>query len=223
MDLDVAVVDRLLTTTRSVRKRLDLCRPVPPELIERCIEIALQSPTGSNTQGWHFVVVTDADKRAALARLYKRGFDLYRSGQLPGGPEFPPDDPRAAQLTRIIDSATYLSEHLQEIPVHVIPCVEGRVEQAGPLAQASVYGSILPAAWSFMLAARARGLGSAWTTLHIMFEQEAAAVLGLPPTITQAALLPVAYYTGAGFKPANRLPAAQQTHWNGWGQHRKAK
>jgi nitroreductase len=223
MDLDVAVVDRLLTTTRSVRKRLDLRRPVPPEVIERCIEIALQSPTGSNTQGWHFVVVTDADKRAALARLYKRGFDLYRSGQLTGAPEFPPDDPRAAQLTRIIDSATYLSEHLHEVPVHVIPCVQGRVEQAGPLAQASVYGSILPAAWSFMLAARARGLGSAWTTLHIMFEQEAAAVLGLPATITQAALLPVTYYTGAGFKPAKRLPAAQQTHWNAWGQHRKAK
>jgi nitroreductase len=219
-DLDLAVVDRLLTTTRSVRKRLDLRRPVPPELIERCIEIALQSPTGSNTQGWHFVVVTDADKRAGLGRLYKRGFDLYRSGQLSGSPEFAPGDPRAAQLERIIDSATYLSEHLHEVPVHVIPCVEGRIEQAGPLAQASVYGSILPAAWSFMLAARARGLGSAWTTLHIMFEQEAAGILGLPPTITQAALLPVAYYTGTGFKPATRLPAAQQTHWNRWGRRR---
>ncbi len=220
--MDVTVADRLLTTTRSVRRRLDLRRPVPPELIERCIDVALQAPTGSNAQGWHFVVVTDAEKRAGLARLYKRGFDLYTSGQLAGRPEYPTHDPRAAQLPRVLASATYLAEHLHEVPVHVLPCIEGRVEQAGPLAQASFYGSILPAAWSFMLAARARGLGSAWTTLHIMFEQEAAALLGIPPSVTQAALLPVAYYTGGDFKPAKRLPSRQQTHWNSWGARRGA-
>ena len=167
------------------------------------------------------MVVTDADKRAGLARLYKRGFDLYTSGQLPGRVSPPPDDPRAAQLPRILDSATYLAAHLHEVPVHVVPCIDGRVEQAGTVAQASVYGSILPAAWSFMLAARARGLGSAWTTLHIMFEQEAAAILGIPETVTQTALLPVAYYRGADFKPASRLPAAASTHWNTWGQRRR--
>jgi nitroreductase len=218
--MDIAAADVLLTTTRSVRKRLDLRRPVDPAVIERCIEIALQAPTGSNMQGWHFVVVTDAAKRAGLARLYKRAFELYTSGQVPGRAELPADDPRAAQLPRILDSATYLAEHLHEVPVHVIPCIDGRVEEAGPLAQASVYGSILPAAWSFMLAARARGLGSAWTTLHIMFEKEAADILGIPATVTQAALLPVAHYTGGEFKPAKRLPARDQTHWNAWGKRR---
>jgi nitroreductase len=218
--MDVSAADLLLTTTRSVRKRLDLRRPVEPAVIERCIEIALQAPTGSNSQGWQFVVVTDAEKRAGLAALYRRAFNLYTSGQVPGRAELPPDDPRARQLPRILDSATYLAEHLHEVPVHVVACVEGRVESAGALAQASVYGSILPAVWSFMLALRARGVGSAWTTLHIMFEQEAATLLGIPPTATQAALLPVAYYTGAEFKPAKRLPARDQTHWNAWGKRR---
>ena len=218
--MDVALADHLLTTTRSVRKRLDLRRPVEPALIERSIEVALQAPTGSNSQGWHFVVVTDADKRAGLAALYRRAWELYASGKLPARAELPPDDPRAKQLPRIIDSASYLAEHLHEVPVHVIPCVEGRVENAGPLAQASTYGSILPAVWSFMLALRARDLGSAWTTLHILFEQEAAALLGIPSTVTQAALLPVAHYTGGDFKPAKRLPAREQTHWNAWSKRR---
>ena len=220
MDIDLAIADRLLTTTRSVRKRLDLRRPVEAQVIERCIEIALQAPTGSNMQGWHFVVVTDADKRAGLARLYKRAFEMYASGELAARVAPPADDPRAAQLPRILDSATYLAEHLHEVPVHVVPCIEGRVEQAGVVAQASVYGSILPAVWSFMLAARARGLGSAWTTLHLLFEQDAAALLGIPETVTQAALLPVAYYTGRDFRPASRLPATASTHWNAWGRRR---
>jgi nitroreductase len=218
MNLDAA--DQLLTTTRSVRRRLDFTRTVEPAVIERCIEIALQAPTGSNSQGWHFVVVTEAAKRAALAELYRRAFSLYASPDSPMRQQIPEDDPRFAQMPRIIDSATYLAEHLHEAPVHVIPCVDGRVEEAGPLAQASIYGSILPAVWSLMLALRARGLGSAWTTLHIMFEREAAAVLGIPDTVTQAALLPVAYFKGAGFKPAKRLPARNLTHWNGWGLRR---
>jgi nitroreductase len=219
--VDVTLADRLLTTTRSVRKRLDLLRPVEPEVIERAIEVALQAPTGSNSQGWHFVVVTDAEKRAGLAALYRRAFHAYASQQVTGRPQLPPDDPRARQLPRILDSASYLADHLHEVPVHVLPCVEGRVENAGPLAQASVYGSILPAVWSFMLALRARGVGSAWTTLHIMFEREAAALLGIPPTVTQAALLPVAYYTGGEFKPAKRLPARDRVHWNAWGAGRQ--
>jgi len=218
--MDIATADLLLTTTRSVRKRLDLRRPVDPGIVERAIEIAFQAPTGSNAQGWHFVVVTDAAKRAGIASLYKRAFELYTSGQLAARPELPLDDPRAAQLPRILDSASYLAEHLHEVPVHVVACVEGRVEEAGALAQASVYGSILPAVWSFMLALRARGVGSASTSLHIMFEREVAEILGIPPTVTQAALLPVAYYTGAGFKPAKRLPARDLTHWNGWGKRK---
>jgi nitroreductase len=218
--MDLATVDRLLTTTRSVRKRLDFTRPVEPAVLGRAIEIAFQAPTGSNAQGWHFVVVTDAAKRAALGRLYRQAFELYTSPDSPMRAELPADDLRAQQLPRIIDSATYLAQHLHEAPVHVVPCIEGRIENAGVLAQASMYGSILPAVWSFMLALRARGVGSAWTTLHLMYEQDAARVLGVPEHVTQVALLPVAYFRGEGFKPAKRLAARERTHWDGWGRRR---
>jgi nitroreductase len=215
--VDLATIDHLLTTTRSVRRRLDLGRPVAPEVLERCLEIALQAPTGSNAQGWHFLVVTDADRRRTLGRLYRRAFEIYAGMQRPA---YAAEDPRAAQMPRIVDSATWLAEHLHEVPVHIVPCIQGRVEQAGTLAQASVYGSILPAVWSLMLALRARGLGSAWTTLHIMFEQEAAAALGIPADVTQVALLPVAYFRGTDFRPARRLPARERTYWNAWGARR---
>jgi nitroreductase len=214
--MDLTSIDHLLTTTRSVRRRLDLTRPVDPAVLERCLEIACQAPTGSNEQGWHFLVVTDAAKRAGLAELYRRAFGMYAQMRAAEAPR-PADDLRARQMPRVLDSATYLCEHLHEVPVMVIPCIEGRVENGGPIAQASVYGSILPATWSLMLALRARGLGSAWTTLHLMFESEAAALLGIPPEITQAALLPVAHYTGADFKPAHRLPVRERTYWNRWG------
>jgi len=216
--MDLGTVDHLLTTTRSVRRRLDFSRPVDPAVIKRCIAIALQSPTGSNIQGWHFVVVTDAAKRRAIGDLYSKGFEMYRNAPPEVRSPIPEGDPRFAQTQRIIDSASYLADRLHEAPVLVIPCIEGRVENAGVLAQASLYGSILPAAWSFMLALRARGYGSAWTTLHLMFERDAAAILNIPDTVTQAALLPVAAYTGTDFKPAKRLPAEQRTHWNDWGK-----
>jgi nitroreductase len=217
--MDLATVDKLLTTTRSVRKRLDFSRPVPNDVVRKCIEIAMQSPTGSNTQGWHFVVVTDAEKRKAIAKMYREAFQFYVDN-----PDmratYEPSDMRAGQMPRIIDSAHYLADHLHEAPVFVIFCVEGRVEHAGVIGQASIYGSILPAAWSFMLAARARGLGSAWTTLHLIQEKDTAKILGIPDTVTQAALLPVAYFKGTDFKPAKRLNPERAIHWNTWGAHR---
>ncbi len=216
--MDLATVDHLLTTTRSVRRRLDFSRPVDPAVVKRCIAIALQSPTGSNMQGWHFVVVTDAAKRRGIGELYSKAFDIYRNAPPEVRSPIPEGDPRFAQTQRIIDSASYLADRLHEAPVLVIACIEGRVENAGVLAQASLYGSILPAVWSFMLALRARGYGSAWTTLHLMFEREAAALLHIPDSITQTALLPVAAYTGTDFKPAKRLPAEDRTHWNEWGK-----
>lgn len=211
--MDLATVDYLLTTTRSVRKRLDLGRPVEPELIERCLELAIQAPTGSNRQGWHFVVITDPQLRLGIAELYRKSYAKYR-----GSDPLDPSDPNAG----VRSSADYLAEHMHEVPVLVLFCYEGRVENPSPGAQAGFYGSILPAAWSFMLALRSRGLGSAWTTLHLRYEQEAAALLGLPPELTQAALLPVAYYTGDDFQPAKRTPAAERTSWNGWGRRREA-
>ena len=212
--MNLTTVDKLLTTTRSVRKRLDFTRPVEREIIEECLEIAIQAPTGSNLQGWHFVVVTDAEKRAQIAGYYHRAWEAYIARR--GGGQTPAFKPDLRQLLRVIKSAKYLAEHLHEVPVFVIPCIEGRAENADVAMQASLYGSILPATWSLMLALRARGLGSAWTTFHLMYEREVAEILDIPDTITQAALLPVAYYTGDDFRPAKRRPASDLTHWDSW-------
>jgi nitroreductase len=214
---DLAAIDHLLTTTRTVRKRLDLTRPVEPEVIEKAIEIALQAPTGSNMQNWHFVVVTDPDKKKAIADLYRKSAE--EAAKRPRS-QYATDDPRAKQAAKIAESGAYLRQHLHEVPALVIACIEGRFEQEPQFVQASTYGSILPAAWSFMLALRARGVGSAWTTLHLRYEKEVAKILGMPENITQAVMFPVAYYKGTDFKPAQRLPAREHTHWNTWGQQR---
>jgi len=217
--IDRASADKLLTTTRSVRKRLDLDRPVEIEVVRECIDIAFQAPTGTNAQNWSFVVVTDPAKRAAIADAYRRGAEVMSGSGYP--PPLPPGDPREHVMPKVMESATYLGEVLDRVPVHVIPCVQGRVESVPMVvAQASTYGSILPAAWSFMLALRARGLGTAWTTIHLFHEKEVASLLGIPDDWTQTALLPVAYYTGDDFKPAHRLDSDQLVHLDTWGVHR---
>jgi len=210
--------DEVLSTTRSVRKRLDLERPVEREVVEECIDLALQAPTGSNGQGWHFVVVEDADKRAALAELYAKGFDPYREMMAGVNVEWPEGDTRGTRGEAVSESAAYLRDHFHEVPMMVIPCQEGRLAgETDAFAQASYWGSLLPAVWSFMLALRERGLGSAWTTLHLPYEKEAAEVLGIPwDTVTQAGLFPVAYTKGTDFKRAPRNPASAITHWNTW-------
>jgi nitroreductase len=210
--------DELLTTTRSVRKRLDFSRPVEPEVIRECLKIALQAPTGSNAQHWHFIVVTDPEKRQALGDIYMRAWTIYRQNADATIAKRYANNPQRIQTQkRIVDSSTYLAEHMGNVPVHLIPCITGRLEGSPTVGQAGSWGSILPATWSFMLAARARGLGSAWTTLHLMFEQEAAEVLGIPyEKITQAALIPVAYTQGTDFKPAPREPLDSVLHWNEW-------
>lgn len=217
--MDLNTVDHLLTTTRSVRKRLDLTRPVEPEVIERCLEIAVQAPSGSNRQGWHFLVVTDPAKRKAVADLYAQSFRSYLRRQS-GASELAAGDPRRARAGAVVDSAMYLARHMHEVPVLIIGCIEGRAEDPSPVTQASLYGSIIPAMWSLMLALRARGLGSAWTTLHLAYEQEVAGLLGIPGHITQAVLLPVAYFTGDDFQPAKRIPARERTYWDTWGRTR---
>ncbi|HKA52970.1 MAG TPA: nitroreductase family protein [Candidatus Binatia bacterium] len=222
--IDLASVDHVLGTTRAVRKRLDLRRPVEPEILEHCIEIATQAPTGLYGETWHFVVVTEPEKRAAIAALIKKTAEGIFSGTLSFDPYLArlhavsAEDPRFALQQRMYASGMYLINHLHEVPVLVLSCIEGRVETAGPGAQASLYGSILPATWSLMLALRARGLGSVLITGHIQhYEREVAKILDIPHDITQAALVPVAYFTGADFKPAKRVPAQQRTHWNRWG------
>ncbi|WP_372444757.1 nitroreductase family protein [Crossiella equi] len=206
--------DELLTTTRSVRKRLDLTRPVPRELVEECLDIALQAPSGSNRQGWHWLVVTDADKRAAIGEYYRRAVAGYLESSGAAGKLFAQDPDRAPVQAKVGDSVAYLGEHMGEVPVLVIPCL--RAPDLGTGSQAGLWGSILPAAWSYMLAARARGLGTAWTTLHLVHEQEVAELLGLPADIRQAALIPTAFYTGLNFRKAPRQPLAEVLHYDGW-------
>lgn len=218
--MDRASVDHVLSTTRAVRKRLDLDRPVPPEIVEECLELAVQAPTGSNYQLWRFLVVTDAEKRAALGRLYRDGFQACAATVAANAPSLEPGDPRLEQRARVASSAGFLVEHMGRVPLMVIPCMAGRPEGAPLVDQAGWWGSILPAAWSFLLALRARGLGSAWTTAHLAYEAEANRLLGLPEGFTQAALLPVAWFRGADFRPALRIPARSLTWWNEWGRTR---
>lgn len=210
--------DQLLSTTRAVRKRLDLTRPVEPELIRECVELAVQAPTGSNIQHWHFIIVTDAEKRKALGEFYRQGMEAVYGPNSANSKQPPPRDPeRARTQERVLSSAQYLAEHMHEVPVLIVPCIRGRFEGQPNAAQAGAWGSILPAVWSFMLAARARGLGTAWTTLHLIREKEAAEVLGIPyEKVTQAAMIPVAYTIGTDFKPGPRKPLDEVLHWNQW-------
>lgn len=207
--------DEVLLTTRSVRKRLDFDRPVEREVLLDCLDLALQAPTGSNRQGWQWMFVDDPDKKLALRDLYLDNFQMYR--QMPR-PEYGDGDPRADRADKVIDSANHLAENMHRAPVLLIPCLEGRPNLASGFG-ASFWGSILPAAWSFMLALRERGLGSAWTTIHLLNDgdRKAAELLGIPfDQYSQAGLFPIAYTQGTDFKPASRLPAEQVTHWNAW-------
>jgi nitroreductase len=206
----------VLTTTRSVRKRLDFERPVPRELLLECLEVAVQAPTGSNSQGWQFVIVTDAEKRRAIGEFYRESWYAYASSRVP---RYAADDPRREQLPRVASSAQYLADHMPEVPAMVIPCIEGRLDRPGASNQdmAGLYGSILPAAWSFMLAARDRGLVGAWTSLHLKYEREVADLLDIPyERYTQAALITVGFSTGGDFKPAQRIPLETIVHWDRW-------
>ena len=209
--MDISSVDELLSTTRAVRKRLDLSRPVEREVILDCLRLAVQAPTASNNQDWRWVVVTDADKRAAIADIYNSVGAEYLASKA--------KDTDDAQSRRVYASASALTSTLADVPVYVIPCIERRMEDLPLVAAASAWGSILPAAWSFLLALRSRGLGSVWTTLHLAKEREVAELLGIPDTVTQVALFPVAYTIGTDFKPANRPPVENITSWNTWGEH----
>ena len=209
--------DELLSTTRAVRRRLDLKRPVPRELVEECLQLALQAPTASNRQNAHFVVVTDPEKRAALGDVYRRGVEIYRKQPQAWLQRQVADPEHAASMPRVAASSAYLAEHIQEVPVHVVPCISVRTDGQPIAVQGAVWGSILPATWSFMLAARARGLGTCWTTLHLFFEQDAARILGIPyGEVMQTALIPVAYTRGTDFKPAYREPLGRFVHWDAW-------
>jgi nitroreductase len=207
--VDLQSVDELLTTTRSVRKRLDLTRPVGRDVITECLQIAMQAPTASNAQDWRWLVITDAGKRAAIAEIYRSIGEHYLP-RLAASESDP-------QTQRVLSSAMSLTETLADVPVHVIPCLQRRFDGNDLVVASSAWASIIPAGWSFLLALRSRGLGSVWTTMHLAKEREVAELLGIPDTVTQAALFPVAYTIGTDFRPASRPPVETVTFWDGWG------
>jgi nitroreductase len=207
--------DQLLTTTRTVRKRLDLSRPVPLALVRECLEMALQAPSGSNQQSWHWMVVTDPGQRAAVGEIYRQQVVRYADSPRFAGRLFADRPERAPVQHRIGESVLWLGEKMRDVPVLVIPCIR----TGGPLEavnQAGLWGSLLPAAWSYCLAARARGLGTAWTSLHLGREAEVAEILGIPDGVHQGALIPTAYYTGEVFRPAPREPLDTVLHVDRW-------
>lgn len=208
--------DELLTTTRSVRKRLDLTRPVEPALIRECLETALQAPSGSNAQRWHWLVLTDPGIRQQVGAVYQKACRAYLDSPQAAGRLYADDPARSRVQSRVNDSVAYLADRMGDVPVLVIPCLQLPSDALPEGNQAGLWGSVLPAAWSYMLAARSRGLGTAWTTLHLAYEDEVARILELPVNVHQAALIPTAHYTGDTFKPAPRAPLAEVLHDNGW-------
>ena len=206
--------DELLTTTRTVRKRLDLTRSVPLDLVRECLEVALQAPSGSNRQGWHWMVITDQNCRQVIGDYYRQSVASYLKSSGSAAALFEDDARRSAVQRRIGESVAYLGEHMGEVPVLVIPCISAPRLRSG--SQAGLWGSLLPAAWSYILAARARRLGTAWTTLHLRYEREISELLGMPPDIRQGALIPTAYYLGDTFQPAPRQPLDEVLHVNSW-------
>jgi nitroreductase len=214
--MDHEIVEHALSTTRSVRRRLDLERAVEPEVIEACIDVATQAPTGLNREAWRFVVATDPKVKRALGDLYRRALDGLVSewpklAEAAGISEPPPNRP-TYQL---------LADRLHQMPALIVVCQLGVPDAADTARQVAFYGSVLPAAWSLMVALRARGLGSTWTTLHLREAAAAARILGIPDDVTQTVLLPVAYTKDARLKPADRKPAHEVTYWNRWGVRRE--
>jgi nitroreductase len=217
--VDLALTPReLLATTRAVRKRLDLSRPVARGDVEDCLRLAFQAPNGSNQQLWNWVLVDDALTRAAMADIYRAAMDDHIATM---------NDARArgtggtyavqSRQEQIGASVFHLREHLHEVPVLVVPAVTGRLDRAAIFDQASLWGSMLPAVWSFMLALRLNGMGSVWTTLHLHRENEMAELLGIPADrVTQAGMFPVAYTIGTDFRPAERSASEASIHWNRW-------
>ena len=204
--MDVESVDHALSTTRSVRRRIDWERPIAPEVIEECIDVATQAPTGRDAEAWRFLVLVEPEPKRRLAELYRRAADTFRAAAPEGA------GPKATVMAQ--------AERLEEMPALVLVCVDGQPDPSSHAMQVAFYGSILPAAWSLMVALRARGIGSTWTSLHLLHEREAARALGIPEGVTQTVLLPIGYMSGARLRRADRKPASEVTYWNRWGAGR---
>lgn len=208
-DFDLPEIDRLLTTTKQVRKRLDLSREVPRELLLECIDIAQHAPMGGNLERNRWLVVDDRSLIEDIAPYYQEIGRPYLEANARGEV----DD----RQQKVLDSAHFLVEHFAEVPALVIAMRLDRLPAGASNAEVAGYhGSVAPGVWSFQLAGRARGLGSAWTTFHLAHERAVAALLDIPETVTQVALLPVGFYKGSSFTPAPRRPAREITYFNRW-------
>ena len=206
--------DELLSTTRAVRKRLDFTKPVPDDLIRECVAMALQAPSGGNVIAMRFVVIRDPEMIAAVAGVYAQCWDIYTTTPnfVGASKELTPE--RQAQQERVTDSATYLAEHMGKAPALVIGCMKGRLDGVPARQAASALANILPAMWSFMLAARARGLGTAWTTIHLTMEEAVAGIINIDfDNMQQVCLTPLAFTKGTDFKPAGRPDPDKVIDW----------
>lgn len=217
MAIDREQADELLTTTRAVRRRMNFDRAVERKVVEECVRIALQAPVGSPAWKQHFIVLMDAQKRLQIADIYRKGTYPYLDSREQAAVDIEETDPgEAALIRKNLASAKWHADTFHQVPCMVILAKEGRVEGQDAFTQAAFYGSIMPAAWSFMLALRARGLGACWTNLHMVYESEVSSLLGIPADVTHPVLFTVGYYKGETFKPATRIPASEQLHWDGW-------
>lgn len=209
--------DELLTTTRAVRRRLDFDRSVDLDVVKECISVALQAPSGSNRQGWHWIIVTDPEQRLRIARLYRAAFEEYRATATHAGGLFAAGGEHSTGQQRIATSVEYLAANLHRVPVLLIACIAVRGSAVLPdPSEVSMWGSLFPAVWSYMLAARARGLGTVWTDLHLRYESEVAEILGIPDGVRQGALIPTAYTLGTDFHPGPRASVDEVLHVDRW-------
>ena len=217
MDLDLSPRE-LLTTTRTVRKRLDLTKPVARDDVEECVRIGWQAPNGSNQQMYNWVLVDDPATRVEMARIYREGMDFHIAMSAQAREEGTAQPYAVDDRQDLIGASVFhLREHLHEVPVLLVPTIDGRMESQSIFDQAGRWGSVLPAVWNFMLALRAKGMGSAWTTIHLHKERDMAELLGIPyDEVTQAGLFPVAYTIGTDFHAASRAHSEKTIHWNGW-------
>lgn len=212
-EIDIASTDHLLSTTRAVRRKLDLERPVPDEVLLDCLRLAIQAPTPGNTQVWRWLVVRDQAVKNRIGALFREVGAPYMAAKVAALGAAA----REPAARRAIASGQYLIDVIERVPVFVIPCLLGRPPRGGNAALSVFYGGIFPAVWSFQLALRSRGLGSTLTSYHLEREAEAAEILGIPADVTQVGLLPVGYTTAADFRPGPRVPVAEISYRDRWG------
>ncbi|MCM3849067.1 nitroreductase family protein [Pseudonocardia sp. DR1-2] len=213
------LIDEALSTTRAVRRRLDTTRDVPVALVRECVALAMQAPAGSAVARTRFVVVRDGERRRAVARIYSEVYrDSYRESAGYIGRVSRADPAEQRMQERTARSADALERALHEVGTIVIGCLDGaRLDGASAMTSSSLLGGVLPAMWSFMLAARARGLGTCWTTMHLARERDVAEILDIPfDRVQQVCLTPLAFTVGTDFRPAVRPGPDEVVHWDGW-------